>query len=234
MILAIDTATRWTGLALHDGDAVLTEMGWQSARNQTTELAPAVQTIFERYRVTAADLTAVVVAIGPGSYTGLRVGVGLAKGLALANHTPLIGVPTLDIVAAALTQHTQLVVKQIYPTLIIMAEAGRSRVCATAYQWQRGRGSSQWQPLAEPTIESWPDLLAKTDPGALFAGEISPAAAKLIRQAAKQFRTLSPAVSLRRAAHLAEIGWERARRQQFDDPASLTPIYLRDPAGNPI
>jgi hypothetical protein len=56
----------------------------------------------------------------------------------------------------------------------------------------------------------------------------------LIRQAAKQFRTLSPAVSLRRAAHLAEIGWERARRQQFDDPASLTPIYLRDPAGNPI
>jgi tRNA threonylcarbamoyladenosine biosynthesis protein TsaB len=228
MILAIDTATRWTGLALHDGDAILAEMGWQSARNQTVELAPALDGLLRRYQLDAAELTAVAIAIGPGSYTGLRVGLGLAKGLALANGTPLIGAPTLDIVAASLTNNVQLLVKQIYPTLIIIAEAGRSRVCAGAYQWERGRSGGQWQPQGAPTIESWPDLLAQTDPGALFAGEIGPAAARLIRQAAKQFRTLPPAVNPRRAGYLAEIGWERFRRQQLDDAAQLTPIYLRE------
>jgi tRNA threonylcarbamoyladenosine biosynthesis protein TsaB len=234
MILAIDTATRWTGLALHDGDAVVAEMGWQSAQNQTIELAPALEGMMRRYHLDAADLAAVAVAIGPGSYTGLRVGLGLAKGLALANQTPLIGAPTLDIVAAALTRSAQLLVKQIYPTLIIVAEAGRSRVCAGVYQWERGRAGGEWQAQGSPTIESWPDLLEQTPPGAIFAGEISPAAAKLIRQAAKQFRQFTPAVNPRRAAYLAEIGWERFRRQQFDDAAALTPIYLRDPAGNPV
>jgi len=233
MILAIDTATRWTGLALHNGDTLLAESGWHSSQNQTIELAPALQMMLDRHEVTAADLTAVAVALGPGSYTGLRVGVGLAKGLALANQTPLIGVPTLDIVAAALTQHLKPIVRQILPSLIVVAEAGRSRICAGSYQWERGRKGG-WKQETEPVITNWPDLLAEVDPSTLFAGEISAEAAKLIRQAAKRFRVFSPAVNPRRAAHLAEIGWERVRRRQVDDAAELAPIYLRDPAGNPV
>jgi tRNA threonylcarbamoyladenosine biosynthesis protein TsaB len=233
MILAIDTATRWTGLALHNGDTLLAESGWHSRQNQTIELAPAVQMMLDRQQVTAADLTAVAVALGPGSYTGLRVGVGLAKGLALANQTALVGVPTLDIVAAALTQHLKPIVRQILPSLIVVAEAGRSRICAGSYQWERGRNGG-WKPESEPVITSWPDLLAEVDPSTLFAGEISPEAAKLIRQAAKRFKIFAPSVNPRRAAHLAEIGWQRVRRRQVDDAAELAPLYLRDPAGLPI
>ena len=100
MILAIDTATRWTGLALYDGTAVIAEHGWHGINNQTVELAPSIENILERGKIDAGDLRGIAVAIGPGSYTGLRVGLAVAKGMALAYHIPLVGVPTLDIVAA--------------------------------------------------------------------------------------------------------------------------------------
>ena len=99
MILAIDTATRWTGLALHDGTSIIAEMGWQAINTQTIELSPAIAEMWRRTNTTATQLKGIAVAIGPGSYTGLRVGVAVAKGLALANGTPLVAVSTLDILS---------------------------------------------------------------------------------------------------------------------------------------
>jgi tRNA threonylcarbamoyladenosine biosynthesis protein TsaB len=218
MLLAIDTATRWTGLALHDGSAVVVELGWRSLNTQTVELAPAVADLLRRVKLTAAALDGIAVSIGPGSYTGLRVGLGLAKGLVLANQTPLLGVPTLDIVAAAFGE--------LPGQLIVIAEAGRTRVCATPYQW---RGSKGWQAKTTPVITSWPDLLQEVAEPATFAGEISPEAAKLIRD--KKQRLAGPADSVRRAGYLAEIGWRRLRKGQVDDPAALVPIYLQEPGG---
>ena len=85
MILAIDTATRWAGLALHDGTAVIAEHGWRCLNNHTIEMTPAIDDMLKQAGVEPADLSGIAVAIGPGSYTGLRVGLALAKGLALAN-----------------------------------------------------------------------------------------------------------------------------------------------------
>lgn len=220
VILAVDTATRWTGLALHDGAAIVAEHGWQSFNTQTIELAPAVDRMLQQAGLTAGELKGIVVAIGPGSYTGLRIGLGFAKGLAIANQVPLIGVPTLDIVAASLAGMTG--------QLVVVAEAGRTRVCAATYEWQRGRG---WQKSGRPTIEAWDELLGRLEGATTFAGEVSPEAAKKIR-AHKEFRLLPPAASVRRAGYLAEIGWLRLRKERVDDAATLAPIYLRDPAGN--
>jgi tRNA threonylcarbamoyladenosine biosynthesis protein TsaB len=220
MILAIDTATRWAGLALYDGRTLLAEVGWHSKNNHTVELAPGVVDLMRRTGIAPADLAAVAVAIGPGSYTGLRIGLGFAKGLALANQTRLIGVPTLDIVAAGQPLSEG--------KLVALAEAGRTRVCAGIYDW---KGKKGWQSETAPVIVSWEELLSSIDGPATFAGEISPAAAKKIRAAGKSLRMASAANSARRAGYLAEIGWERLRRGWIDDPASLAPIYLRDPAG---
>jgi tRNA threonylcarbamoyladenosine biosynthesis protein TsaB len=219
MILAIDTATRWLGLALHDGRSVLAETGWRLGNSHTVELAPAVADMLTRAKLEAADLSAIAVAIGPGSYTGLRIGLGLAKGLALANQTRLIGVPTLDILAASQPQSEG--------QLVAICEAGRTRVCAGAYQWEPGKG---WQSQGDPTIEKWEDLLGTVEDPATFAGEINPAAAKMIRASEKSLELASPAASVRRAGRLAEIGWMRLRRGWTDDPSELVPIYLRDPA----
>ncbi|MGH2538187.1 MAG: tRNA (adenosine(37)-N6)-threonylcarbamoyltransferase complex dimerization subunit type 1 TsaB [Candidatus Promineifilaceae bacterium] len=220
MILAIDTASKWTGLALHDGRQVLAEHGWRSASNQTVELAPAVAALLGRAGAAAADLSAIAVAIGPGSYTGLRIGLGFAKGLALANQTKLIGVPTLDIVAAALPPADG--------ALVALCEAGRSRFCAGVYHWQ---GSKGWQANGQAAIADLAQLVAGAPEGATLAGEIGPAVARAVRNSGKKLKLASPARNVRRPAHLAEIGWLRLRRGWTDDPDNLAPIYLRDPAG---
>lgn len=218
MILAIDTATRWTGLALHDGTAVLSEQGWYGRNTQTIELTPAIEAMLRRVDIAAADLEAIAVALGPGSYTGLRVGLGVAKGLALANQTPLIGVPTLDILAAAF--------QPLDHPLLLVAEAGRTRVCAARYEWH---GRAGWQSPQPPLIVTWEQLLAEQSAPLTIAGEIAPAAQRQIRAGHKGFRLAPAAAWPRRAGYLAEIGWRRLRKGERDDAAALVPIYLRDP-----
>ncbi len=166
MILAIDTATRWTGIGLHDGSAVIAEHGWRSVNTQTIELTPAIGQMMKRAKLDTAELKAIAVAIGPGSYTGLRVGLAVAKGLALAHQVPLIGVPTLDIVAASIGPRTG--------HLLVSAEAGRKRVCAGFYRWNESTG---WQAMDTPVIETWQNLLAEIDTPTTCVGEISPEAA---------------------------------------------------------
>ena len=223
MILAIDTATRWAGLALHDGTAVLSEYGWQCHNTHTIELTPAIRDMLAQAELAPNELEGIAVAIGPGSYTGLRVGLALAKGMAMANGCALIGVPTLDIVAAAIGPMTD--------QLMITAAAGRRRVCAAVYHWQGKKG---WQTKQRPIIASWEQLLAGIDKPTIFTGEISQEAAKQIRTANKEFFLLPPAISVRRAGFLAEIGWQRLRRNQVDDAQTLAPIYLKDAAGKDI
>ncbi len=78
MLLAIDTATKWTGLALHNGRAIVAEAGWYSKNNQTVELAPAVDNMLKQSGISANDLSGIAVAIGPGSYTGIRAAISVA------------------------------------------------------------------------------------------------------------------------------------------------------------
>src|SRR6266540_5829384 len=99
MLLAIDTATQAMSLALHDGRDLLGEQSWYHSENPTAELAPAVQTLLARCGVTVNQLTALAVSVGPGTYTDLRVGIALAKGLAAGRGLPLVGVTTLDTIA---------------------------------------------------------------------------------------------------------------------------------------
>ncbi len=221
MILALDTATRWTGLALHDGKRVIAEQGWSSKHTQTVELTPAVGRLLATADVKVADLRAIAVAIGPGSYTSLRVGLAVAKGLSMAHQIPLIGVPTLDIISAAIGLRTG--------SLVVIVEAGRKRVIAGTYRWQERKG---WQASEKPIVETWETLLFHLETSTTFAGEISPDAAKLIRASKKPFYIVPAAASVRRAGYLAEIGWQRVRQGLVDDASSLAPTYLRDPSGN--
>ena len=220
VILALDTATRWTGLALHDGKQVIAEQGWRGLHTQTVELTPAIGQLLARSNINVADLRAVAVAIGPGSYTSLRVGLAVAKGLSLAHQIPLVGVPTLDITAASIGLRTG--------SLVVVVEAGRKRVIAGMYRWQEKDG---WQSSERPIIETWETLLFHLETSTTFAGEISPEAAKMIRASKKPFYLVPAAASVRRAGFLAEIGWERIRQGLVDDAASLSPKYLRDPSG---
>ena len=220
MILAIDTATRWLGVALHDGTAVLAELGWRCLNNHTTELAPTIQEIMMRVDVQVGDLSGIAVAIGPGSYTGLRVGLAMAKGLALPHQTPLVGIPTLDIVAAQVPRYNG--------RLCAIAEAGRTRICVAEYAWHTDIG---WVAKGTPQIESWQTVLTNTEGETLFAGEIREKTAVKIREANSQFEVALGGTAVRRAGNLAELGWQKLRQGDVGDSKELAPVYLRDPAG---
>ena len=101
MLLAVDTSTEQIGIALGDGDQIAAEWLWYSRQYHTVELAPALEGLLRVAGKSMDDVEAISVAIGPGSYTALRVGLSLAKGIAVSRGIPIIGIPKLDLVAAA-------------------------------------------------------------------------------------------------------------------------------------
>jgi tRNA threonylcarbamoyladenosine biosynthesis protein TsaB len=100
VLLAFDTATPAVTVALHDGERVVAEQTTVDAMRHGELLAPAVHTLLERAGLVRQDLTAVAVGVGPGPFTGLRVGLMTARTLGVVLHIPVYGVCTLDVLAA--------------------------------------------------------------------------------------------------------------------------------------
>ncbi len=214
MLLAIDTSTSWISLALYDGTFVRYEITWQSKHHHTVELSPALEQLFERSGAQPADLTGLAVAVGPGSFTSLRIGLAAAKGMALGLKIPIVGVPSLDIIAAAQPLDEK-------PLLAIL-HAGRTRLAYVTYMVEGGA----WHPQHEPLAIDAKDLVQTISSPTLLAGELSEEARSVLGRRWKNAMIASPARCLRRAGFLAEIGWERLMNDQTDDPVTLAPIYL--------
>lgn len=217
MLLAIDTATQIMSLALHDGAELILERTWHTFQNHTIELAPAVREVL--LQAGEPTLSAMAVSIGPGTYTGLRVGVALAKAMASAKGLPLVGLSTLAILAASQSP--------FQGALIGVVQAGRGRVVTAAYQWRRGR----WQQKTEPEIKSWDELLAGIEGAALITGEIDEEG----REAVNHARALGTPINLapaanrmRRAGFLAEEAWRLLQNDHAEYPAAnVMPIYIK-------
>ncbi|MEK7277586.1 MAG: tRNA (adenosine(37)-N6)-threonylcarbamoyltransferase complex dimerization subunit type 1 TsaB [Chloroflexota bacterium] len=219
MILAIDTATKSVSLALTAGDETLAESTWQSANNHTIELAPAVKRMLSEARVSAESLAAVAVAIGPGSFTGVRIGLAFAKGLALARRLPLIGVRTLDIAVRPLPLSTA--------HAIAVLQAGRGRVVWARYQ----AGAHGWESASAGEVGRWEEVAAQASGGECVIGEIDSAGFDLL--ARRGIKMADPSDNARQAVCLAQIAWERWRRGEADSAETLAPIYAHQPtSGN--
>lgn len=215
LLLAIDTATRFAGLALYDGDIVRSEAYWRSQDHHSVELMPAVVRALDQQGVAVQDLSATAVAIGPGSFTGLRIGLSVAKGLALSQNIPILGVPTLDILAFP---HQQ----QRRPVLAVI-QAGRGRLCAARYERRRGR----WRQRGNFELTTLDGLVELLSGRCLICGELREEERNYIME-----RTTEDVVfarssqSVRRPACLAELAWQRFQSGQRDELATLSPIYL--------
>lgn len=214
MLLAIDTSTRYSGLSLYTEGQVLCEYTWQSANYHTEHLAPMVAQALTQIGASAHQIEGLAVALGPGSFTGLRIGLAFAKGLALARHIPLYGVPTLAILAAAQPPSD-------LPLLAVL-QAGRKRYSVQSGRWEEGA----WHLQDDLQVYTLPELLARAAEPCLVCGELPLDARQAFAEQAPQARLASPAAGLRRPAFLAQLAWERHRRGQADDPVSLAPIYL--------
>lgn len=208
MLLAIDTSNDWAGVALWSEHGFGGEATWRAGRQHTEQLLPQIDLLLRHVGAGAEALTVAVVATGPGSWSGLRAGMSLAKALAVGRDLPLIGIPTLD----ALAYGQRAVGRRV----LAVIRLGRDRYGAAVYDTDVERverigpflalGSSEVTELAHDTVPVG-DLPAGM-PGAALATE---------------------AEHQRRAVHIAALGWARHLRGDYADRVGLEPIYLGSP-----
>lgn len=195
-VLAIDTSTEQAGIALSTMNGVLSR-SWPASRAQTTTVLPEIDRLVHEAGMTPADITGLVVATGPGTFTGLRVGVAIAKGIVAARDVPLVGIPTLDIVFA------------MHPAedIVAILPAGRGRVV-----WQRTNAHPVNASMAEFTIAAV---------GMRVVGELSESQQDQIIAAGLEIlgEHRDPEVLLR-------LGARRIAAGEFDDAITIEPTYL--------
>ena len=213
MLLTVDTATRTIGIALHDGNQLIAESLWVGGRRHTVLLAPEVALMLRKVDAHVTDLSAVAVTSGPGSYTGLRIGMAFAKGLALSHHLPMVDVATLEVLAQGQPKRTE--------PMLALIEAGRKRVVGMWYKW----GRSGWKAQKEAGNYSWDEVTAQLEKKSYLCGEMSAEARKKLSEVPNA-RLASPANCIRRPGVLAELAWERIRKDKLSDPATIRPVYL--------
>ena len=225
LLLALDTAGDTLSFALHDGAALLAEHSWRAARQPTTQLAPAVARSLAAFGGAPA-LGALAVSLGPGSYTGLRSGIGLAQGLAEAHELPLLGIGAHAALVAACGARAG--------RLWAVVPAGRGRLYARCYLWRAGAWCEDG-PLLRLTGA---ELRARCTADDALIGEWDMAAmsdADASIDEARPYR-YPPAANLRRAGYLAELAWQRLRaamaagqetRLAFP-PEAIRPIYAAE------
>jgi tRNA threonylcarbamoyladenosine biosynthesis protein TsaB len=215
MILAIDTATRQVSLALATENTLIGQAAWPSANTHTASLAPGVERLLSDAGARLNDLTALAVAIGPGSFTGVRIGLAFAKGMALACSLPLAGVKTLDIVMKGLPPSEA--------GAIAVIPAGRGRVVWAPYAARE----MEWVAAHDGVVGTWEEVAGAARPGARVTGEIDDTGRQVLARHQIQVESLQDSDG--RARWLAAIGWERWRRGQLDTAATLAPIYAHPP-----
>ncbi len=158
-------------------------------------------------------MQALGVALGPGSFTSLRVGLSLVKGLALSCHLPLIGIPTMNILAAAQASSKL--------PLVVAIQAGRGRLAVSWYKSSK----NGWQVVDPARVVTVEALMDEVKSPVILCGELTSGERQKLAEK-PEIRLTSPAQSMRRPAVLAELAWVRWQAGNVDDEATLAPIYL--------
>ena len=213
MELSIDTSTRYAAVALSSQGEVVSELSWRSAQNHSVEVVPAARRLMEQADCTMAQIDAIFVARGPGGFSALRVGLSVAKSIAMARDIPIVAVGTLDVEARPYLG--------LGLPVCALIEAGRSRVYTAIFDDRGGPGGVFG-------VETHEGLVSSIQRRTLFCGEGAMAIEGMLRE---RLGGLALVAGLppptRRPAVLAKLGYKRLQASETDDPASLQPLYMR-------
>ncbi len=222
-ILGIETATLMGGVALMDEAGLIAEYRLGVEVRHSERLIPAIDQLLKQSGRTLSDLAAVAVSSGPGSYTGLRVGLATAKGLAMGAGLPLVQVPTLEALAAPFVHTTR--------PIVSMLDARRNQVYWALFESHTGEaGTDDLVRRCPDTLSTLPEaistisrLLGGNRP-ALFTGDL-----KYRAEIAAALPALFPsrAAAFPSAACVAERGLIRLQRGEASPPDTAVPVYLR-------
>lgn len=220
MILALNTSTRQYSLALMERDGkLLSEHTATGKKGHFGSLMPALRNLVAESGKEIREIAAVIVATGPGSFTGLRIGMSAAKGLVQALNVPLVGISSLIALASQLP-YTQL---PITPLI----ESRRGEFFSASFLWESGGSLSRQKEDLFLKADDFPAIFREET---VFVGSDFGMQAPLLR------KMLGPRVKLApppcwgiKACFLAHLGLARLLAGEADDPHALAPRYLRPP-----
>ena len=219
LILGIETATVQAGCAIGGHEGVLASAHSAKGKRHAENLTPAIEFICEQAQIELAEIGLVAVDVGPGLFTGLRVGIATAKAVAFALRVPMIGVSSLDLLAFPV---------RFSPRLIVAAiDARRSELYYAFYRQVPGGV----QRISEHAVGSPEDLASEL----LAIGE----EVLLVGDGAHRYREafdglakveiVDPGNSYPSAASLVQLAHARALREDFSQIDAIEPVYLRRP-----
>lgn len=214
MLLAIDTSTRYAGIALADEDRVVASRTWHSGVNHTAELMPAVIQLLQERGISVRKLEAVAVALGPGGFSALRVGISVAKGLAAAASIPIVGVGSLDLEAFPY-------VGSGMPVCALL-ESGRTEAASALF-------AANGQRLRDDQVSTVDELLEEIQQTTIFCGEGLSRWVLGIQSGLAAMAVICSTPPVVRVWSLTTMARQRLNSGQIDHLANLQPQYLRMP-----
>lgn len=217
LILGIETATPQVGCAIGGHEGILASFHAARGMRHAETLAPAISFICDRSDVELADLGAIAVDIGPGLFTGLRVGVATAKAMALALRIPVVGVASLDLLAFRARRSDRLIVAAI--------DARRGELYYALYRQVPG-GAQRITNYQVGSPEDVASELQARGEDALLIGDGGRRYVDVFAEAGR-IEFADPELMFPAATALVELAHPRALREEFVPPWELEPLYLR-------
>jgi len=216
-VLAMETSTSKLGVAIADDDSILAEYRSDSALKHSQESIPAIQKVLKEAGCRLSDMDAFAVSIGPGSFTGLRVGVSVIKGLNLVTRAPVVAVPTLDVIAYN-SAGSRIPV-------CVMVDARKGNVYSCLYKEGKYGIIRIWDHLLI-SPEELADRIKNEAGETLFSGDGIPAYRNTILKAAWNAKFADEKIWFPDVNTVARLGIERFRNKELEDADTLAPFYM--------
>ena len=211
MLLAIDTSTRYAGIALAQDGQVISIRNWYSKTNHSANLTPAISDVLKQHEISIKDLDGIACALGPGSFSALRVGLSTAKALALADEIPLMGIKTLDLEAHAFLNNG-------IPVNGI-CDVGRHEIAVASFE-------ATGKQIEETTIMKPDELLSSVKHLTIFCGEGLVTLEDRIRNELGELGIVIPFCPSTRLWSLATSAEDLINEKGGNDIRTLQPYYL--------
>jgi len=218
IVLGIETSTPQTTVALGSERGTIASTLLSTGRSRHELVVPAVRQVLEWSETEVSQLGGVAVGIGPGLFTGLRVGVQAAKTLAQVLHLPIVGLPSLDVLASGV-RHTE-------RTIHAVIDARRKEVFTCRYRPVPGGVARTSEFRVVPPDHLVAELQAGRD-GVLLVGDGAIRYRRELQEAGPHVEFASPSLGYPHADELVELSIPRFLREEFDRVADVVPLYLR-------
>jgi len=217
IILAIDTSTLAGSVGLVEDDRLRAEVTLDLPQKHSERLLPSIEYMLSQMNQTVDMINLVAVGLGPGSFTGLRIGLAFAKGLALALDVPIVGVGSLEAIARAFFQTAT--------TVCPVIDARKNQVFAALFEPDESGIMQRKTPDMALTPEG---LCHMIDKPVILPGNGARLYKDLIKNKLGQNAIFAPpGLDHPRAVHIAELAKQRAVKHDTDNPDTLVPNYLR-------